>query len=530
MMNVLKKYNKVMKVLISIAFVFLAFGYISNVKAASLSVSASSTTLTVGSVASITITGNDAIGGVSISSSNPSVLSVSSASEWVEGSVTIRATAVSAGSASISVSAYDMANSNGDAVSPSGAVTITVNQIVSQETTNNNTSGNTKNNTIKNNTTKSNNTVVDPRSSNANLASLTIEGVEFDKTFSSDVTNYSATVENSVNSLKVSAIPQDTQKATTVVSGNEDLQVGENTITITVKAENGTKKVYTIIIHKLKNPDDENVKIKTLSLKNAVLKGEFSTDVFEYMLDDISCDISKLEFEIETEIEGATYSFEGNDELKDGINHVKLIVKSKDGSKTQEYEFIVYRNSEKISPEVNVEPEVKSNTIVDVLKKNWLLILTYSVIILEFIVILVLCARKSSKPNKKSNNTSSDYNIDISDIVKNEVNDSLNNLPSDKVSLDVKENDNLKNEEEKDDDMQSEYDKLLKEKNEEQEKKEEAFKLQIPHKEESENIKENLKVDLKEDDNKKDEEKLKIENNIKAKLDLDFLLNHDKKD
>ena len=150
MMNVLKKYNKVMKVLISIAFVFLAFGYISNVKAASLSVSASSTTLTVGSVASITITGNDAIGRVSISSSNPSVLSVSSASEWVEGSVTIRATAVSAGSATINVSAYDMANSNGDAVSPSGAVAITVNQIVSQETKNNNTSGNTKNNTTKN--------------------------------------------------------------------------------------------------------------------------------------------------------------------------------------------------------------------------------------------------------------------------------------------------------------------------------------------------------------------------------------------
>ena len=87
-------------------------------------------------------------------------------------------------------------------------------------------------------------------SKDATLSGLTISPGELTPAFSADVTEYTAIVGADVEKLTVSA-PATHDKASVSVSGNEGLQIGENTITCKVKAEDGeTTKTYTILVTK----------------------------------------------------------------------------------------------------------------------------------------------------------------------------------------------------------------------------------------------------------------------------------------
>ncbi|MBQ2895142.1 MAG: cadherin-like beta sandwich domain-containing protein, partial [Oscillospiraceae bacterium] len=82
-------------------------------------------------------------------------------------------------------------------------------------------------------------------SSDATLSRLSIDPGSISPAFSPDVTEYSATVGNHVTWIAVSAARNDVT-ASTFVAGHDRLQVGENTVTVTVTAGDGTRKVYTI--------------------------------------------------------------------------------------------------------------------------------------------------------------------------------------------------------------------------------------------------------------------------------------------
>ena len=76
------------------------------------------------------------------------------------------------------------------------------------------------------------------------LSSLEISPGVLSPAFSSNVTTYTTSVGSDCDRLTVSAAPNDS-KATVKVSGTR-MDPGLNTTTITVTAENGSKKVYTI--------------------------------------------------------------------------------------------------------------------------------------------------------------------------------------------------------------------------------------------------------------------------------------------
>ena len=87
-------------------------------------------------------------------------------------------------------------------------------------------------------------------SKDATLSALTISPGELTPAFSADVTEYTAVVGADVEKLTVSA-PASHEKANVSVSGNEGLQMGDNTITCKVTAEDGeTTKTYTILVTK----------------------------------------------------------------------------------------------------------------------------------------------------------------------------------------------------------------------------------------------------------------------------------------
>ncbi len=85
------------------------------------------------------------------------------------------------------------------------------------------------------------------KSANAKLKSLTVSYGTLVPEFSPEITEYTVMVDYSVSKFPVTAEPEDA-KATTSITENQTLAVGETTRVITVTAEDGTIKEYTITI------------------------------------------------------------------------------------------------------------------------------------------------------------------------------------------------------------------------------------------------------------------------------------------
>lgn len=83
------------------------------------------------------------------------------------------------------------------------------------------------------------------KSNNNNLSSLSISDHSISPKFSSNTKSYSLTVPNDVTSVKVNAKASHA-KAKISGTGNRKLEEGTNKLDITVTAENGNKKTYTI--------------------------------------------------------------------------------------------------------------------------------------------------------------------------------------------------------------------------------------------------------------------------------------------
>ena len=84
----------------------------------------------------------------------------------------------------------------------------------------------------------------------ATLKSLSLSEGTLSPAVSSGRTSYTAKVKYEVTSCKVFATATD-GKATVAVGGKEALAVGKNTRTVTVTAQNGTQKTYTIVITRM---------------------------------------------------------------------------------------------------------------------------------------------------------------------------------------------------------------------------------------------------------------------------------------
>ena len=85
---------------------------------------------------------------------------------------------------------------------------------------------------------------------NAQLSSLVVSPGTLTPAFSSDTMNYSLVVGSDVDTLAINAITADTG-ASVQVSGNEQLNMGDNTVTIIVTAADGaTQATYTLDVSK----------------------------------------------------------------------------------------------------------------------------------------------------------------------------------------------------------------------------------------------------------------------------------------
>jgi hypothetical protein len=93
-----------------------------------------------------------------------------------------------------------------------------------------------------------------PKSSNSNLSKLTVSPGTLSPAFSKTTKSYSMSVGEDQTKITVSATAEDS-KATVSLNGvQKSLQPGDNTVKITVKAEDGTTKVYSIVVTRQSGP------------------------------------------------------------------------------------------------------------------------------------------------------------------------------------------------------------------------------------------------------------------------------------
>lgn len=393
--------------LIKNVFAVVLFGILvilgNNINATSYSIS--NTNLTVGTTATISINGTGYAGKYTITTSNSGVASINSTSLFIDDQVaSVIVTAKSVGSAVVTVTPTDVSSYNNPEESFTKSQSYTIN--VSNPVTNNNQTTNTNSN---NNNTQSTIT----KSSNANLRTLVPEVEGLTPSFNPNVTNYTLTVPSTITNLNMSvAVEQSGAKYW--IEGDENLQLGNNTVTITVTAPSGAKKTYTIIVTKAEDTKKANALLNSLVIEGYELSPEFSSEVFEYNIGKINSDVEKLNILTFTASDKAKVEIQGNEILNEGENSIKIVVTAEDGNTIKEY-IIKYDKEAKplgVEDETNSLEESNkdlnenlnesnSSNIWQVIKDNALLLLMYLVVLVEFVQIVYLYRELKKRDIKK---------------------------------------------------------------------------------------------------------------------------------
>lgn len=238
--------------------------------------------------------------------------------------------------------------------------------------------------TSKKDQTTTTTTTQAPKSNNANLKSIVVKTsddivVNLSPTFLPSVYEYESSVASDVKTVNVEAIMEDS-KANLVISNNvnDELIAGENNkITITVTAEDGTKKQYVVNVKREALTADAT--LSSLTIKE-YKDFEFKSDKFNYVIK-VKNNINKLTLDYTLSDENAMAKVEGNKDLKDG-SKVKITVTAQDGTKK------VY------TLEISKETEEKKETNDVVVEKNPLIIMGLSIIAFGLIGGIVYVIKK----------------------------------------------------------------------------------------------------------------------------------------
>ncbi len=184
--------------------------------------------------------------------------------------------------------------------------------------------------------------VAPPLSSNNNLKTLNVQNATISPSFAATTTSYTATVPFSVSRLELSAQSED-NKAKVAISG-QSLSVGRNTVTVTVTAENGSQKNYTIAVTREQDPDyqaSNNGKLKSLVPGVGILSPVFNTDTRIYSVY-LPNEIEKFNASGEVQDSKATGVESQEIALNVGENEFIIYGIAEDGTK-EEYKIIVVR-------------------------------------------------------------------------------------------------------------------------------------------------------------------------------------------
>lgn len=172
-------------------------------------------------------------------------------------------------------------------------------------------------------------------SNNTNLSDLTIDGTTING-FNAGTYNYDlGNLPYETTSINVNAVVEDTGKASIESGiGSRNLNVGDNTIEVVVRAEDGSTKPYTITVRRLSN----NSKLSSLSVSSTpegTLSPEFSSTTYDYYTYTAPSTVKKVTVSAEVEDTGNATIISGLGEYDiDTTNTVNVLVQAEDGTQS----------------------------------------------------------------------------------------------------------------------------------------------------------------------------------------------------
>lgn len=209
----------------------------------------------------------------------------------------------------------------------------------------------------------------DSRSGNNKLSNLSVSGGNLNPKFNSNNENYSISVPYSISSLNINAKAEDS-KAKVSISNNKLVAEETTAVKITVTAENGSTKTYTINATRGKDPNkvlSTNNYLSNLTVSSGTLSPAFNKEQENYIVY-LPYEVDSIK--INTQVEDtryATVKIDGPDKLSTGNNNYKITVTAEDNS-TKIYTLVVSRGinmtSESISSNVYLkEIKIKNGSI-----------------------------------------------------------------------------------------------------------------------------------------------------------------------
>ncbi len=204
-----------------------------------------------------------------------------------------------------------------------------------------------------------------PNSANLKVLRLNQEGIS--PNFQKEVKQYYIVVNNFVESLNVTALPEN-EKASVTITGNKNLQLGKNTINIHVVSEDGSKEEnYQIFVTKTQNIEAANTNLETLAIQEAMLYPSFDNNTLNYEAD-IPFTAEKINLLAIPQNPNAKVEIQGNGTMQVGDNIVKVVVTATDGITNKIYEIVVHRRNEEEQAQYEEETKVEAEKLSTILE------------------------------------------------------------------------------------------------------------------------------------------------------------------
>ncbi len=184
----------------------------------------------------------------------------------------------------------------------------------------------TKKTTTKTRTTKTTTTTTTtvPVKSNTKLKSLTLSSGSI--VFNSDTYEYSINVESTVNSIDVTAVPED-DTSKVEIKGNTNIDNGSIISIIVTGSDNSTSE-YKINVMKETYIMSSNAKLSSLSVKGYDIP--FNSKISDYTII-LDSEVSELDIDYEAEDEKAVVTITGNSNLTNG-SKIVITITAEDGT------------------------------------------------------------------------------------------------------------------------------------------------------------------------------------------------------
>lgn len=241
------------------------------------------------------------------------------------------------------------------------------NQIYLQDGNTQVTIGNQVNVTTENINNGENQGQVSSDNTNLKIMRLNHEGISPE--FQKGIKEYYFIADNSISSLQVTAIPENSKSQVTV-TGNTNLKQGLNTIKVEVQSEDKTKKAeYKIYVTKTKNKELANANLENLAVREAMLYPAFDANITQYDIE-VANDIDRVDVLAVPEKVGASVTISRNEKLEVGDNVITINVAAEDGITNKKYVIKAHRRSEQEEIQAKEEQQEQAKQLEAILENQ----------------------------------------------------------------------------------------------------------------------------------------------------------------